>query len=687
MSMEQDTPIRSTPFEAPDLNPETRRKGPSRLTILLSMAAIALFVIGWFLFTASAVQFDWQPKSTSFAITKGWHYPLGDRLLIRPGTIEIKAFAEGYAPIETTVTIEDVPSQSIQLALEPLPGIVTLSANTAGAEILMDGQRVGVTPLERFDVSAGLHKVRLRHPRFVTGDFEIEVTGRRIEQSFDLNLEPAWAEITVSTTPTAADVAVDDEVLALTPATLPILEGQRRIRFSRPGYKSKEIRLDIERGVAQTLATLKLEPADATLSVTTQPSGASIQINGEYRGQSPLTTSVAPDETLSITAKKAGFDAAERDLSLSPNETRSLALDLTPRLGVLAISVIPRDADILLDGVAAPQLTLGQELLSKPYELTLKKAGYADINQRVTPIAGQTTRLTFELLSVEAAKLAKMPAQIKTHQGGRLQLIEPGEVALGAPRRARGRRSNEIERQVTVTRPFYLGQFEVTNREFLAFDPSHEPGLLGRILLSEGDRPVVNLAWSRAVEFCNWLSQKEQLEPAYSQVNGEWRLTQPVTNGYRLPTESEWALALAAVDENNVKPTFPWGESLPPPPRFANIADESARGAVPYVVEGYDDGYRGPAPVGKFPANRWGLFDLVGNAAEWVNDRYSVAASTAPEMDRTGPETGDLFVIRGSSFLMGRFGELRSAYREFGQEGRQDVGFRLARSIPEDESP
>lgn len=89
----------------------------------------------------------------------------------------------------------------------------------------------------------------------------------------------------------------------------------------------------------------------------------------------------------------------------------------------------------------------------------------------------------------------------------------------------------------------------------------------------------------------------------------------------------------------------------------------------------------------QIPANRWGLFDLVGNAAEWVNDRYSVAASTAPEMDRTGPETGDLFVIRGSSFLMGRFGELRSAYREFGQEGRQDVGFRLARSIPEDESP
>lgn len=684
MSVEQDGPIRSTPFEAPDLNEVSARKGPSRLTLLLSSAALALFAIGWFLFTASAVRFEWQPDSTSFAITKGWHYQFGDRLLIRPGDIEVKAIADGYEPLDATVTIEDLPNQTIRLALEPLPGMISMTANTAGAEILIDGQRVGETPIAGLEVSAGRHEVRLNHPRFVGGEFQIDVTGRRVEQRFDFELEPAWADITITSTPPSADIAVDDEILATSPATLPIIQGQRRIRVALAGYKSKETLIEVQRGQDQTLVDFKLEPADATLSISTDPSGASIQINGEYRGQSPLTLSVAPSEPLLVTAKKAGFNSSERDLSLEPEETRKVSLSLAPLKGVLTVSVTPSDAEILLDGKKAPQLLTGQELLSKPYQLTLRKAGFADIDQRVTPIAGQTTRLSFELMSIEAAKLAKIPAIIETHQGGRLKLIEPGVIALGAPRRARGRRSNEIERQVTITEPFYLGQFEVTNREFLAFDPSHEPGLLGRILLSEGDRPVVNLPWSRAVEFCNWLSQKEQLDPAYSQVNGEWRLTQPLTNGYRLPTESEWALALAAVDENDVKSTFPWGESLPPPERFANIADESARGAVPYIVEGFDDGFRGPAPVGKFSANRLGIFDLVGNAAEWVNDRYSVAASTAPETNRLGPETGELYVIRGSSFLMGRFGELRSAYREFGQEGRQDVGFRLARSIPGD---
>ena len=237
---------------------------------------------------------------------------------------------------------------------------------------------------------------------------------------------------------------------------------------------------------------------------------------------------------------------------------------------------------------------------------------------------------------------------------------------------------------MAISEPFYIGRFEVTNREYLEFDPSHEPGLLGRILLNERDRPVVNLSWSRAVEFCNWLSRRDSLTPAYTQVDDEWQLTQPFTDGYRLPTESEWVLALAAVNQTNDKPTFPWGESLTPSEQVANIADASATGAVPYIVQDYDDGFRGPAPFGRVPANSLGLHDLTGNAADWVNDRYRVAASKSVETDRIGPVNGDVFVIRGSSFLMGRFGELRTAFRDFGQDGRQDVGFRLARSIPID---
>ena len=86
------------------------------------------------------------------------------------------------------------------------------------------------------------------------------------------------------------------------------------------------------------------------------------------------------------------------------------------------------------------------------------------------------------------------------------------------------------------------------------------------------------------------------------------------------------------------------------------------------------------APVGSFAASPLGLFDLGGNAAEWVNDRYTVGITGAPEaQDPTGPPDGQYHVIRGSSWRQGGISELRLAYRDFGDSGRLDVGFRVAR--------
>ena len=676
--------IESTPFEAPDLDQTPQRRRLSKVAIFLSGAGIALAAIGWFLFTATAVKFVTNPDEATLAVTDGFSYRLGDQWLIRPGEIAVAAIAEGYRPLSQRVEILSATSQQVELVLDPLPGLLSISANAIGALVSVDGEVIGDTPINDALIEAGIRSVQLTHPRFKDLSTEVEITGRNVKQALELELLPAWADITLSSMPEGATIIVDDAEAGQTPTTLELLEGQRSIQLSLAGFKPANTMIEVVSSIPQVLPPFALEPADAQVMITTTPPGASIQLDGQYRGQSPINLAVTPQQRLAITANKAGYEPSEATLFLAPNEEKQLSMSLSPQQGRLAVSTLPADAEILMDGKPAPDLRQGMDLVSRPYVITIKKTGYAEVTERVTPIVGQLQTLNFELLSLEAARLARIPARLLTGQGSPLQLVKPGTVQLGAPRRARGRRSNEIEREVAISQPFYIGRFEVTNREYLEFDPSHEPGLLGRILLNERDRPVVNLSWSRAVEFCNWLSRRDALTPAYTQVDGEWQLTQPFTDGYRLPTESEWVLALAAVNQANDKPTFPWGESLTPAEQVANIADESATGAVPYIVQGYDDGFRGPAPVGRFPANSLGLHDLTGNAAEWVNDRYSVAPSKSVETDRIGPVSGDVFVIRGSSFLMGRFGELRTAFRDFGQEGRQDVGFRLARSIPTD---
>jgi formylglycine-generating enzyme required for sulfatase activity len=86
------------------------------------------------------------------------------------------------------------------------------------------------------------------------------------------------------------------------------------------------------------------------------------------------------------------------------------------------------------------------------------------------------------------------------------------------------------------------------------------------------------------------------------------------------------------------------------------------------------------ATVASFPANHHGLHDLGGNVAEWVHDVYQIPAANVPaETDPLGPQSGDNYVIRGASWAMSRMSELRLPFRDYGQAGRDDVGFRIAR--------
>ncbi len=265
--------------------------------------------------------------------------------------------------------------------------------------------------------------------------------------------------------------------------------------------------------------------------------------------------------------------------------------------------------------------------------------------------------------------------------------IPSGEFVMGSPADEPGREATEGPTHTVKIAPFWMGKTETTWNTYTLFIYEEEERMVMKIrgykpelnavsdAVARPTTPYVEMSFGMGTDDFPAISMTQYAANTYC----KW-LTAKTGHYYRLPTEAEWVRAGRYADGTGPS-RFPWGDALPPPESFANLADSAAMGLAPNIIADYTDGFRGPAPVGHFEANALGIFDLSGNVAEWTHDRFSTARSTTVELDWMGPETGEVFVIRGSSFLTGTFSALRWAYRDSGREGRQDLGFRLARDV------
>jgi len=279
--------------------------------------------------------------------------------------------------------------------------------------------------------------------------------------------------------------------------------------------------------------------------------------------------------------------------------------------------------------------------------------------------------------------MAGIKPGITTAVGQTLLLFKPGESPLadftmGASRREPGRRANEVLHPVALRRMFYLQTTEVTNAQFRQFQAKHNSGHIEGNSLNQEHQPAVQVSWQQAAAFCNWLSAKEGLPVFYKEKNGIVTGYNPAATGYRLPSEAEWAWAARASVQKLL--LFPWGDTFPPTLAVENYADNTSAYVTGRILNNYKDGHVVSAPVASFKANQHGLYDMGGNVSEWIHDVYSIPSANGATMeDPLGGQSGDNHVLRGAAWTHSSLAELRLSYRDYGQAGRDDVGFRIAR--------
>lgn len=649
---------------------------PWRLAGFAALAVVALFL--WFIFTAKSVRLEADPATAAVEVDGGFAFLLGDIHLMRQGDYRIRARAEGYVDFSRRIDIGSDRNQTIAFALTPLPGRVTFAIDPPGSAVVVSGGDLRGTAPATLRVPAGLQTVHVSHPRYEDGTLEFEVTGRDQAQTVTHVLRPNWADVTLPTTPAGATVRIDDMLSEVaTPGPIPILAGEHRVVVALPGYKPWRDIIFVEARQPITLPPIVLDRADGTLAIESSPPGAGVTVGGVYAGVTPLTVGLDADKPLAVSVFKVGYAPRNLTIELASGQRRVIDVSLTALTGDLSVETRPEDAELWIDNEHRGLATGVFTLAAVPHTVEIRKEGYAGFRKTVVPQPGLTQQLNVELLTLEEARLERLKAVRTTGQGHELVLLSPGKFRMGASRREPGRRANEVIRTVDLTRLFYLSRHEVTNGQFRVFAKGHSSGQFEDRDLDHDTQPVVDVSWDEAALYCNWLSEQDGLQPFYREEFGKIVGFNSTALGYRLPTEAEWAWSARHAGGTNLL-RFPWGDQLPPPNKHGNYADQSAAHTVGRIIFGYNDNYITSAPVGTFPPNDKGVYDLGGNVAEWVHDFYEIPDGSSV-VDPLGPRRGDYHVIRGASWMHGTVSDLRLSGRDYGIDGRQDVGFRIAR--------
>jgi hypothetical protein len=372
---------------------------------------------------------------------------------------------------------------------------------------------------------------------------------------------------------------------------------------------------------------------NGTVSITSDPQGAEILIDGIPRGRTPLRTEL-PARPHELKAQLEGWPTERQPLAVEGHHES--AAHFVFANGSAKITSAPGGATVLANGRALGQTPLVIEGV-KPGDVTyeLQLAGYkpASVSGNVKP-----QQQTFLAARLEKS-VGPAPGQPFTNSLG-MKFVPLGDI------------------QISV--------WETRMQDYEAFCHAtgrhYEPADFHQTTTD----PAVKVSWFDAMAFCKWLTEKEHDENLIED-----------RQVYQLPTDLEWSMAVGLVNESGATPEirdgkikneFPWGKQWPPPNGTANYSAATGR-------------RRGATmPVGSFKPNSLGLYDLGGNVWEWCLDTYKGGTSGSSR---------DWGVLRGGSWATSNRLEMQSSYRNVVDRNDRDViyGFRCVLATqPEDKN-
>ena len=599
-----------------------------------------------------------------------------------------------YIMALTSGTVETVVREAITsqyLVFRVTPAAAMLEVEGEPWQLDAEGSAMRYLPFGRYQWRASAAD-------YHTDAGLVDVNSAEQKHVVEVRLRPAygWLEVGGAGALAGASVFVDGKLVGTAPVkTGQMASGEHRVRIVKAMYRPYEATVAVEDERTLTLApALAADFATVTLSVP--DAETEIWVNDERRGTGTWTGPLASGD-YRLEARRAHHrtTAVTQRVEAEPSAQRYELAAPAPIYGQLNVAVTPIDAEILLDGRPVGQTPqMLPEVLEGEHTVTVRKAGYGDMERRVTVADGQTAMVEGTLPTATQVTLSVNAPQAELTIDGRpagraagthtmaygtrrLRLTAEGyeplettvEVseaqrtfALQLPRK--GKRTYTVNGVSFTMVPVEGGTFTMgATSELLApFEKPAHPVTLSTFAIGEtevtqalwqavmgsnpssfkGDNlPVENVSWNDCQEFIQTLNA----------LTGE---------RFRLPTEAEWEYAARGGNRG----------------KGYQYSGSKKLGDVAWY---WDNADKKTHPVGTKRANELGLYDMSGNVYEWCQD-WAGPYSSSAQTDPTGPVSGSGRVFRGGGWF-GSAWFCRVAFRDGldASLGGGYLGFRLAR--------
>ena len=459
---------------------------------------------------------------------------------------------------------------------------------------------------------------------------------------YAISVQPKGAKVTVDGV--LQESSSDGEYSAMLPY------GNHTYKVEAGGYISKSGSFSVSSGDMAPIS-VSLVSALATVSVTCPTPAVSLYVDKKSVGNAPWSGNLKEGMHL-VEVKKNGYRSQQKTIQLSQQQKLDVAFgELIAIQGNLSVNYKPFGADVYVDDKKlgqSPRVFNG--LLVGNHQVEVRKDGYATDKKSVTISEGQTMSISGTLSSNKASSSNGYASSSSLASGGNtifipvkkgisieMVKVEAGTFMMGATSEMQNSGDNEKPvHQVTLTKDYYMGKYEVTQALWQAVMGSNPSKFKG------DDLPVEQVSWNNCQEFIS-------------------KLNSMTDRKFRLPTEAEWEYAARGGKKS----------------RGYQYSGSNSISDVAWYT---DNSGRKTHPVGTKQSNELGLYDMAGNVWEWCQDWYDSYVSSS-QTNPTGVVLGWSRVYRGGGW--NNFpSSCRSSYRSYNEPYSRYIGlgFRLVLS-------